>query len=69
MIINKNENIRKDLKRILCASTFFVVTLIDVMIFSPLATQSDDNGLNRGTACAWELDRLLETEGVSDCIA
>ena len=58
----ENKMISRDLKRILCASTLSVVILIGVMIFSPLASQFDDNGLNRGAASEWELDSLVEAK-------
>jgi hypothetical protein len=59
---NENKKISRDLKRILCASTLSVVILIGVMIFSPLASQFDDDGLSRGAASEWELDSLLEAK-------
>ena len=62
MFINIKENISRDLKRILCASTLSVVILIGVMIFSPLASQFDDDGVNRGAASEWELDSLVEAK-------
>lgn len=43
-----NNQISRDLKRILCASTLSVVILVGVMVFSPLASQFDDDGLSRG---------------------
>lgn len=58
----ENKKISGDLKRILCASTLSVVILIGVMIFSPLASQFDDNGLSRGAASEWELDSLVQAE-------
>lgn len=62
MIINKNENIRRDLKRIMCASSFSVVVLVGVMFFSPLASLFNDEGLSRGAASEWELDSLVEAK-------
>lgn len=58
----ENKKISRDLKRILCASTLSVVILISVMIFSPLASQFDDDGLSRGAASVWELDSLVEAK-------
>ena len=58
----KGLNVNRDLKRILCASTLSVVILICVMIFSPLASQFDDNGLSRGAASEFELDSLVEAK-------
>lgn len=58
----ENKMISRDLKRILCASTLSVVILIGVMIFSPLASQFDDDGLSRGVASEWELDSLVEAK-------
>lgn len=58
----ENKMISRDLKRILCASTLSVVILIGVMIFSPLASQFDDDGLSRGVACEWELDSLIQAK-------
>ena len=58
----ENKMISRDLKRILCASTLSVVILIGVMIFSPLASQFDDDGLSRGVACKWELDSLIQAK-------
>lgn len=62
MFIKIKENISRDLKRILCASTLSVVILIGVMIFSPLASQFDDDGLSRGAASEWELDSLVQAK-------
>lgn len=59
---NGNHVISRDLKRILCASTLSVVILIGVMIFSPLASQFDDDGLSRGAASEFELDSLVEAK-------
>ena len=59
---SKSQNINKDLKRILCASSLSVVILVGVMVFSPLATQFDDEVLSRGTARKWELDSLVEAK-------
>ena len=58
----ENKMISRDLKRILCASTLCVVILIGVMIFSPLASQFDDDGLSRGAASEWVLDSLVEAK-------
>ena len=58
----ENKMIGRDLKRILCASTLFVVILVGVMIFSPLASQFDDDGLSRGAANEWELDSMVEAK-------
>ena len=58
----KSLNINKDLKRILCASTISVVILVSVMMFSPLASQFDDDGLSRGVASEWELDSLVQAK-------
>lgn len=58
----KGLNVNRDLKRILCASTLSVVILIGVMIFSPLASQFDDDGLSRGVASEFELDSLVEAK-------
>ena len=57
-----NNKINRDLKRILCVSSLFVVILVGVMMFSPLASQFNDDGLSRGTASAWELDSLVEAK-------
>lgn len=62
MFINIKENISRDLKRILYTSTLFVVVLIGMMIFSPLALQFDNDGLSRGAACEWDLDSLVEAK-------
>lgn len=58
----ENKMISRDLKRILCASTLSVVILFGVMIFSPLASQFDDDGLSRGVANEYELDSLVEAK-------
>lgn len=58
----ENKMISRDLKRILCASTLSVVILIGVMLFSPLASQFDDDGLSRGAASEWELDSLVQAK-------
>ena len=54
--------IRRDLKRILCASSISILVLFGVMVFSPLATQFDDEGLSRGTGNEWALDSLVEAK-------
>lgn len=59
---NGNHMISRDLKRILCASSISILVLIGVMVFSPLASQIDDDGFNRGAASEWELDSLVETK-------
>lgn len=59
---SRNNKINRDLKRIMCVSSLSIVILVGVMMFSPLATQFDDDGLSRGTASTWELDSLLETK-------
>lgn len=60
--MGKNPNIRKDMWHILCASSFSAVMLICVMIFSPLASQFDDDGLSRGAASDFKLDSLVEAK-------
>lgn len=62
MQTDKNSKISRDLKRILCTSTLFVIVLIGVMIISPLASQIDDDGLSRGATNEWELDSLVEAK-------
>ena len=59
---NGNHMISRDLKRILCASTLSVVILVGVMVFSPLASQFDDDGLSRGAASEWMLDSLMRAK-------
>lgn len=59
---SRNNKINRDLKRILCVSSLFVVILVGVMMFSSLASQFNDEGLSRGAASAWELDSLVETK-------
>lgn len=54
--------ISKDLKRIMCASSLSIAILVGVMIFSPLASQFDDDGLSRGAAGEWELDSLVQAK-------
>lgn len=55
-----SNKVNRDLKRILCVSTFFVGVLVGVMMFSPLAAQFDDEILTRGAASEWEIDSLME---------
>lgn len=62
MVTPENTKINKDIKRILCASTLSVVILVGVMMFSPLASQFDDDGLSRGAISEWELDCLVEAK-------
>lgn len=60
---NKKEStIVRDLKRIIYVSSLFVLILVCVMIFSPLASQFDDDGLSRGAANEWELDSMVEAK-------
>ena len=54
--------IKRDLNLIGCFSSAFVLALVGVMIFSPLASQFDDDGLSRGAASEWELDSLVEAK-------
>lgn len=56
------------MKRILCVSSLFVVILVGVMMFSPFATQFDDDGLNRGAVNEWELDSLMETKKFQEAL-
>ena len=51
-----------DLKRILCVSSLPILVLFGVMIFSPLASQFDIEGLSRGGTSEWELDSLVEAK-------
>lgn len=62
MQTDKNSKMSRDLKRILCASTISIVILVSVMMFSPLASQFDDDGLSRGVASEWELDSLVQAK-------
>lgn len=52
--------ILRDLKRILCVSSISILMLLGVMVFSPLASQFNDESLSRGTDNEWELDSLVE---------
>lgn len=54
--------INKDLKRIMCVSSLSIVILVGVMVFSPLASQFNDGGLNRGYSDEWKLDSLVEVK-------
>lgn len=59
----ENKMISRDLKRILCASSLAVVILVGVMMFSPLASQFDDEGgAIKGAASEWELDSLIDAK-------
>lgn len=58
----ENKMISRDLKRIMCASSLSIAILVGVMIFSPLASQFDDDGLSRGAAGEWELDSLVQAK-------
>ena len=62
MLNNGNKMISRDLKRILCASSIFILVLLGVMVFSPLASQFDDEGLSRGMGNEWELDSLVDAK-------
>ena len=62
MTPEKNNKIGRDLKRILFASSLSVLTLIGVMMFSPLASQFGDDGLSRGASNDWELDSLIQSK-------
>lgn len=52
--------ISRDLKRILCISSISIFVLFGVMVFSPLASQFDNEDLSRGASIDWELDSLVE---------
>ena len=68
MVSTGNNKVNRDLKRILCASSFSIVILVGVMIFSPLASQYDDDGLSRGGASEWELDSLVQAKGYQSAL-
>ena len=44
MLNNGNKMISRDLKRILCASSIFILVLFGVMAFSPIASRFYDDG-------------------------
>lgn len=56
----KGNKIVRDLKRIICVSSLFVLVLICVMVFSPLATQFNEDYVSRGTTNEWEIDSLMQ---------
>lgn len=62
MLYRKENMIGRDMRRMLCVSILSVVILVGVMMFSPLASQFDDDGLSRGSASVWELDSLVEAK-------
>lgn len=57
-----SNEIHSDMKRILCVSSISILVLIGVMVFSPLASQFDDDSLSRGSGNEWELDSLVEAQ-------
>lgn len=51
------------MKRILCASSIFILVLFGVMVFSPLASQFDDEGgAIKGGMSEWDIDSLVEAK-------
>lgn len=62
MLDNHDKQLKRDLKRILCASSISILILFGVMVFSPIALHFDDESLSRGTGYDWELDSLVETK-------
>jgi hypothetical protein len=42
------------------ASTCVVLALLTVMMFSPLASQFDEEGSSRGAASYYEIDSLID---------
>ena len=54
MSTQSNIGIKKDLRRVVLASTCVVLALLMVMMFSPLASQFDEEGSSRGAASYYE---------------
>lgn len=50
---------QRDLKRIVCGSGIFIVALVGVMVFSPLALQYGEAGTMRGDASMADFDSLM----------
>ena len=65
----ENKIIRRDMRRILCASCLFIIILVGVLFFSPLASQFDNDGLGRGSGSQWELDSLIEAKEYQSALA
>lgn len=58
--MNNEQRIRRDLKRMVGASSVVVLGLLGIIMFSPLASrQYDDAGLARGSSSNWEIDSLM----------
>lgn len=59
MSAESNIGIKKDLRRMVLASTCVVLALLAVMMFSPLASQFDEDGVLRGASSYYEVDSLV----------
>ena len=58
--MNNEQRIRRDLKRMVGAWSVVVLSLLGIIMFSPLASrQYDDAGLARGSSSNWEIDSLM----------
>ena len=58
----KDKTLTKDLRRILCVSVCLIITLISLLIFSPLAEQYYVEGTLRGTSNEITIDSLVKVE-------
>lgn len=58
----------KDLRRMAYVSGGFVVAIVGVMVFSPLATQFGEGGALRGESSAAELDSILSSQDYSTAL-
>lgn len=72
----EHKETQRDLRRIVCGSGLFVVALVGVMVFSPLASQYEEAGTMRGDASMVELDSMMSAQDytaalrwVDSCIA
>lgn len=68
MSTESNIGIKKDLCRMVLASNCIVLALLTVMMFSPLASQFDEEGPSKGAASYYEIDSLFEAQNYQSAL-
>ena len=68
MSTQSNIGIKKDLRRVVLGSTCVVLALLTVMMFSPLASQFDEEGSSRGAASYYEIDSLIDANNYQSAL-
>ena len=68
MSVESNIGIKKDLRRMVLASTCIVLALLTVMMFSPSASQFDEEGPSKGAASYYEIDSMFEAQNYQSAL-